>query len=583
MADGVSGVHIVGVHGRSLWLVSRAVALMRRHAGPRRVRSAAGARAAERLEEFNESLLSRLGGSLLAPPQLEPGWPERSEVRGARDEGRARFLDVHGATPWIWAERRNCLLQPFWDETLDGRPLVLLVHRRPEEVSDAFLRQRKIAAPAALAIWERYLRVALRNAEGLPAFVLPHAGLLDSPATWARDVAAFLADRNVDCDPDGGSEAVVRFVGSHRRADTAPTAAAEHPLSEPQLELAARLEALAGTHARLEPVALPSETASTEPLLAERRAVARARAGQGGRNLSRGDGPGAKNDTGEKRPRERTPAGRVRRAAAGVAGRDRRRPAAPATAGGALPDFVIIGGQKCGTTSLFRWIGESPAVELPMRKEAHFFTSQFELGVDWYRSRFPSHGRRRRGPITGEASTSYMHHPLAAERLASVVPNARLIALLRDPVERAVSGYWHEVRKGREHLDLMTALDEEDERLAGDAGRVASEPGYRSFAGEHYGYRTRGLYAEQLRGWLSVFPADQLLVVESGRLFASPRDELRRVCAFLGVSEEPVGDLSPRNSPPRPATPPEVEERLRAEFAEPNARLYELLGDDLGW
>lgn len=543
MADGGSGVYVLGAHGRSLWLVSRAVGLMRRHATSRRVRSAAGARAAERLEEFNESLLARLGGSLLAPPQLEPGWPRRPEVSRVREEGRERFLDVHAETPWIWAERRNCLLQPFWAEALEARPLVLLVHRRPEEVSDAFGRQRGIAAPVALAIWERYLREALRSAEGLPVFVLPHAGLLDSPAAWAREVAGFLADRGVDCDPDGGSEAVVRFVASHRRADVAPTAAAEHPLSEPQRELATQLDVLAGAHARLESVALPGETGSTEPLLAERRAEAVARAGR------------------RRSGRRKT----------------------PANSDGALPDFVIIGGQKCGTTSLFRWLGESPAVDLPTRKEAHFFTSQFELGLDWYRARFPSRDPGRREPITGEASTSYMHHPLAAERLASVAPSTRLIALLRDPVERAVSGYWHEVRKGREHLDLMTALDAEDERLAADAGRVAAEPGYRSFAAEHYGYRTRGLYADQLQGWLSIFGADQLLVVESGRLFSNPRAELRRVCAFLRVREEPVGDLSPRNSPPRPTTPPEVEERLRADFAAPNARLNELLGDDLGW
>jgi len=254
---------------------------------------------------------------------------------------------------------------------------------------------------------------------------------------------------------------------------------------------------------------------------------------------------------------------------------------------GALPDFLIIGGQKCGTSSLFRYLGLSPAVVLPDVKEVHYFDLHYDRGIDWYRSQLPSTsggGRLTRGrQITGEASPYYMFHPLAARRIRDALPDVRLIALLRDPSRRAVSHYYHELGNGHETLPLPAALEQEDERLAGESERIAAEPGYVSFNHRHFSYQSRGVYVDQLSVWREVFPADQLLVINSDRLFRDPREEMWRVYRFLGVPGEPPSHYSNYNVRTYPSVPDEVETRLRERFAEPNARLYEWMGEDFGW
>jgi hypothetical protein len=107
---------------------------------------------------------------------------------------------------------------------------------------------------------------------------------------------------------------------------------------------------------------------------------------------------------------------------------------------GALPDFVIIGAQKCGTSSLYHLLTRHPHVERAATKELHFFDLLFDEGIEWYRQCFPppklKDGRRT---IHGEATPGYLFHPLVPERMAEAVPQARLIALLRNPANRAYS------------------------------------------------------------------------------------------------------------------------------------------------
>lgn len=563
---GGSGVLVLGLHRRSIWETARAIALMRAGLLSTSAPTAARVRAERRLDGFNDALLAELGGSLLAPPQLEIGWASVPEREGSRAEGRARLLERYPRAPWFWADARHCLLQPFWVEALATRPLVVLVHTPPLEVARGLAQRGGLAGEVAAAIWERCLRAALTDAAGGPALVVPRDGLVSAPARWAQELARFLAAHGIVCDPEGGPGAVARFLDSQPRVDRRRELP-ELTLSEPQRELDAQLGSLAGAHAVLERAGLPPETESTEPLLAERRRL----------EAVGGEGAG----------RSRTPARRVRRVRRAVAlatGRARRRePGRAREAPGSMPDFVIIGAQKSGTTSLFNWIGQASAVELPRRKEPHFFSVEFDRGLDWYRSQLRPRGADRRRSLTGEASTSYLYHPLAPARLARSLPGVRLIALLRDPVERAISSYWHEVRRGREHLDLAAALDAEEERIAGERERVATEPGYRSFADEHFSYKAKGLYADQVERWRALFGPERLLVVESGRLFRDPLAELRRVTEFLGLDEAAVGELRPRMRARRPSTPLELDERLRAEFDEPNERLFGLLGEDFGW
>ena len=247
-----------------------------------------------------------------------------------------------------------------------------------------------------------------------------------------------------------------------------------------------------------------------------------------------------------------------------------------------LPDFLILGAQKAGTTALYAYLRRHPDITGPSWKEVSFFDRHYARGEAWYRGNFPNKARAR-GKLVGEASPSYLFHPLGPERVREVVPEGRLVALVRNPVDRALSHYHHEVALGREPLSFEDALAAEEERLRGEVERMVADPGYFSAEWWSHTYKARGRYAEQLERWLAVFPHEQLLVLPSDDLAADPARTHARVLEFLGAEAHRLADY-PRvyereYEPMRPAT----RERLAAEFEEPNRRLYELLGRDLGW
>jgi hypothetical protein len=245
-----------------------------------------------------------------------------------------------------------------------------------------------------------------------------------------------------------------------------------------------------------------------------------------------------------------------------------------------LPDFLILGAQKAGTTALYAYLLWHPGITGPAWKEVSYFDRHYRRGVRWYRGHFPVRPGDRK---VGEASPGYLFHPLAPERVQAIVPDARLIALLRDPVDRALSHYHHEVGLGREPLTFEEAIEAEPERTRGEAERLAREPGYFSHAWWDYTYLARGRYEEQLERWLAVFPQEQLLVVASDELAAEPGETYAGVLEFLGAPAHELGSYPRVYEQSYTEMRPDTRSRLVEHFAEPNRRLYELLGRDLGW
>jgi Sulfotransferase domain len=245
-----------------------------------------------------------------------------------------------------------------------------------------------------------------------------------------------------------------------------------------------------------------------------------------------------------------------------------------------LPDFLILGAQKAGTTALYAYLRWHPQITGPSWKEVSYFDRHYGRGGRWYRGHFPA---RSRGRVVGEASPGYLFHPLAPQRVAETVPDAKLIALLRDPVDRALSHYHHEVALGREPLSFEDAVAAEPERTRGEEERLAREPGHWSPAWWDHTYLARGRYAEQLERWLAVFPREQLLVLASEELAADPSAVYASVLEFLGVRAHDL-DAYPRVYEQSYAEMrADTRRRLVDHFAEPNRRLYELLGRDFGW
>jgi len=245
-----------------------------------------------------------------------------------------------------------------------------------------------------------------------------------------------------------------------------------------------------------------------------------------------------------------------------------------------LPDFLVLGAQKAGTTALYAYLRRHPGITGPSWKEVSFFDRHWTRGERWYRGNFPL---RARGALVGEASPSYLFHPLAPQRVRQVVPDARLVALLRNPVDRAYSHYHHEVALGREPLSFEDALEAEEERVAGEVERLVADPGYFSHAWWDHTYVARGLYADQLERWLAVFEREQLLVLTTDELAADPGDAYTRVLAFVGAPAHGLPEYPRVFEREYAPMRPETRERLRARFAEANRQLEELLGRSLAW
>ena len=254
-----------------------------------------------------------------------------------------------------------------------------------------------------------------------------------------------------------------------------------------------------------------------------------------------------------------------------------------------LPDFVIIGAQRCGTTSLYHTLLRHPRVGAATTKEVHFFDNNHDRGALWYRAHLPTvfdRWRNQRGGSpyrTGEASPYYLFHPLAPGRLKAMVPGAKLIVILRNPVERAYSHYHHSVRKGYESLSFEQALAVEEDRLAGEYERITSDPRYVSIPHLRWSYVSRGLYMDQLQAWLCHFAREQLLVLHLADVVRDPKRSWDRVFRFLGIDPFEIGTSERRSIGAYDAIEPATRRMLQERFRPHNARLYGWLGEDLGW
>ena len=254
----------------------------------------------------------------------------------------------------------------------------------------------------------------------------------------------------------------------------------------------------------------------------------------------------------------------------------------------ALPDFIVVGAQKAGTTSLFSYLSRHPQIIPANKKEIHFFdgglnpaVDNFSKGVEWYRSHFPSWEKMDNGIKTFEASPLYLFNPLAPERIHKMLPGVKLIAVLRDPSERAVSHYFHESRKKREDLPVMQALKAEESRIR-DA---VESKNYKSHSFIHHSYKSRGLYKEQLERYYKIFPEKQIKVISSDKLFNETKEILRELFEFIGVDTGiEISDTSPKHVSKNKKKPvSEVYDYLKDYFYQPNRELYQFLGRDFGW
>jgi Sulfotransferase domain len=252
-----------------------------------------------------------------------------------------------------------------------------------------------------------------------------------------------------------------------------------------------------------------------------------------------------------------------------------------------LPDFLIVGAQKAGTVSLFSYLRQHPQLTPSTVKEVHFFDGgkdpridTYRKGPAWYRAHFPKRDVDSACQAF-EASPLYIFNPLAPKRIFDLIPNAKLIVLLRNPTERAISHYLHVKRRGREPLPMMEALKAEEARI----GKAIERQDFKNEAFRLHSYKCRGRYKEQIGRFLQYFRRQQLLILCSETFFKDPRATLRRVFEFLGVDAAfKVPDLKPRNvASNRGNIDPAARSYLNTYFQPHHQPLYDLTGENYSW
>ena len=257
------------------------------------------------------------------------------------------------------------------------------------------------------------------------------------------------------------------------------------------------------------------------------------------------------------------------------------------------PDFLIVGTKRGGTTSLWNWLDAHPQVLSLFPKPRELKSTEFYFGASphsarWYRSHFHTRAYRelvgrRRGPVVnGEASPYYMYGPHVPALLARDNPDARIIVLLRNPVERAYSHFQERSKQGVETLDFATALAREEDRIAGDRARAAADPAYYGTDLDFFSYRDRGVYLPQVQRLHAAFPREQVLIVRSEDLYTDSQGVFDATCDFLGVRRTPLVAVR-HNEIKRAPMDDEVRAELTEFYRPHNAALAEYLGIDLGW
>jgi hypothetical protein len=255
----------------------------------------------------------------------------------------------------------------------------------------------------------------------------------------------------------------------------------------------------------------------------------------------------------------------------------------------AKPDYLIIGTKRGGSTSLARWVLEHPEVaslypERETRKGTYYFDVNYERGSDWYGSHFPLAATlRASSKIVGEAVPYYIYHPLAPTRARAYAPSAKIIALLRNPIDRAF-GHWGErTRNGVEWLGFADALDAEAERIGGEEERIITEPGYVSFAHQHYSYVDQGRYERGLARWMQHWPAHKLLILRSEDMYEEPARIYRQVTDFLEIQPFSLDEFEAWNKRADSSLPANQRPRLVDALTPSIEATEQLLDRSMGW
>ena len=254
-----------------------------------------------------------------------------------------------------------------------------------------------------------------------------------------------------------------------------------------------------------------------------------------------------------------------------------------------LPDFIIIGSTRSGTWTLTDFLMQHPNIF--MERNLHFFQSNQSNKISWYRKFFPTKSyknkiekKTKQNFVVGENTSTYLFHPLVPKRIKEILPNAKLIINLRNPVKRAFSNYNQQVKQKFEQRSFDDAINSEFSRielLEKNPNLKINNPDFDNTV--TFNYIRHGIYVDKIRTWFELFPRDQIQILPTNLLTNEPRKFLKITFDFLGVPDYPIENLK-RTNVGKYSKMNEQTKKLLTDFYEPhNQRLFELIGKKLEW
>lgn len=243
-------------------------------------------------------------------------------------------------------------------------------------------------------------------------------------------------------------------------------------------------------------------------------------------------------------------------------------------------DYLVIGVGKAGTTSLAYYLSQHPQIINPHKKELHFFTRDLEYGLDWYLAQFPPILSRKDKFLTGEATPWYLGGIGVEDRVFRSFPHVKLIAILRNPIDRTISHYYMHWKMGLEHRSLEEAIADEIAILRDTENPLQVSEAY--WRTEH-GYLWSSLYLPFLERWMSLFHKDQFLVLNSKDLYTTPSETLAKVFKFLNVTDFELVSYPKVNSGTYSQASHHSRKILFDFFHVHNQKLEDYLGMKFGW
>ena len=241
------------------------------------------------------------------------------------------------------------------------------------------------------------------------------------------------------------------------------------------------------------------------------------------------------------------------------------------------PDFIIAGASKSGTSSIYYYLSRHPQILLSHKKELDFYWKYYKRGIDWYLAHFPSITDRP-DLLTGEATPNYLRFPQVAQRIKDTFPQTKIIILLRNPIDRAISWHYHKVNSGLSKLDLATAIATEVERLATVTEAEIINTGF--YNPDNI---MSSLYIYKIKPWIETLGREQFLILKSEDFYLNPQQNMERVFKFLDLPSNPLENYPKVNVGSYQEVEPEIRKTLADYFAPYNKQLEQYLNMEFGW